>query len=85
MTVTVKNTGSRAGKEAVQLYVGDVESTPLRPVRELKGFAKVALEPGESKAVSFTLDKRSFAYWNQQIHDWHVETGVFTPSLSPRL
>ena len=78
VTVTVKNTGSRAGKEAVQLYVGDVESTPLRPVRELKGFAKVALEPGESKAVSFTLDKRSFAYWNQQIHDWHVETGVFT-------
>ena len=78
VTLTVKNTGSRAGKEAVQLYVGDVESTPLRPVRELKGFAKVALEPGESKAVSFTLDKRSFAYWNQQIHDWHVETGVFT-------
>ena len=78
VSVTVKNTGSRAGKETVQLYVGDVESTPLRPVRELKGFAKVALEPGESKAVSFTLDKRSFAYWNQQIHDWHVETGVFT-------
>ena len=78
VTLMVKNTGSRAGKEAVQLYVGDVESTPLRPVRELKGFAKVALEPGESKAVSFTLDKRSFAYWNQQIHDWHVETGVFT-------
>ena len=78
VSVTVKNTGSRAGKETVQLYVGDVESTPLRPVRELKGFAKVALQPGESKAVSFTLDKRSFAYWNQQIHDWHVETGVFT-------
>ena len=78
VTVTVKNIGSRAGKEVVQLYVGDAESTPLRPVRELKGFAKVALEPGESKAVSFTLDKRSFAYWNQQIHDWHVETGVFT-------
>ncbi len=77
-TLTVKNTGSRPGKEVVQLYVGDAESTPLRPVRELKGFAKVALLPGESKEVSFTLDKRSFAYWNQQIHDWHVETGVFT-------
>ena len=62
----------------VQLYVGDAESTPLRPVRELKGFAKVALEPGESREVSFTLDRRSFAYWNEQIHDWHVETGVFT-------
>ena len=75
---TVKNTGSRAGKAVAQLYVGDPESTPIRPVRELKGFAKVALQPGESKEVSFTLDKRSFAYWNAQIHDWHVETGVFT-------
>jgi beta-glucosidase len=78
VTATVKNTGSRAGKAVAQLYVGDVESTPIRPVRELKGFAKVLLQPGESKEVSFTLDKRSFAYWNRQIHDWHVETGVFT-------
>ncbi|MBQ6514579.1 MAG: glycoside hydrolase family 3 C-terminal domain-containing protein [Clostridia bacterium] len=76
--LTVKNTGSRAGKAVVQLYVGDAESTPLRPVRELKGFMKVALEPGECKEISLTLDKRAFAYWNQQIHDWHVETGVFT-------
>ena len=75
---TVKNTGSRAGKTVVQLYVGDAESTPIRPVRELKGFAKVDLQPGESREVSFTLDKRSFAYWNRQIHDWHVETGDFT-------
>lgn len=78
VTVTVTNTGDRAGKTVVQLYVGDKESTVLRPIRELKGFEKVALEPGESKDVSFTLDKRSFAYWNQQIHDWHVETGEFT-------
>ena len=77
VTATVKNTGSRAGKTVVQLYVGDAESTPIRPVRELKGFVKVALQPGESREVSFTLDKRAFAYWNQQIHDWHVETGVF--------
>ena len=76
--VTVTNTGSRAGKAVVQLYVGDVESTPIRPVRELKGFQKVMLQPGESREVSFTLDKRSFAYWDQQIHDWHVETGAFT-------
>ena len=75
--VTVKNTGKRAGKAVVQLYVGDEESTPIRPVRELKGFLKVALQPGESREVSFTLDKRSFAYWNKQIHDWHVETGAF--------
>ena len=78
VTLTVKNTGSRAGKTVVQLYVGDAESTPLRPVRELKGFEKVALQPGESREISFTLDKRSFAYWNREIHDWHVETGTFT-------
>ena len=78
VAVTVKNTGKRAGKAVVQLYVGDEESTPIRPVRELKGFSKVALQPGESREVSFVLDKRSFAYWNKQIHDWHVETGTFT-------
>ncbi len=77
-TVTVTNTGSRTGKTVVQLYVGDKESTVLRPVRELKGFQKVELAPGESKDVSFTLDKRSFAYWNTAIHDWHVESGEFT-------
>ncbi|MBR3332947.1 MAG: glycoside hydrolase family 3 C-terminal domain-containing protein, partial [Clostridia bacterium] len=79
-TVTVKNTGSRAGKTVVQLYVGDTEGyqNAVRPVRELKGFNKVELQPGESKEVSFTLCKRAFAYWNTQIHDWHVETGDFS-------
>lgn len=77
-TVTVKNTGARAGKTVVQLYVGDRESTVLRPVRELKGFEKVALAPGESKDVTFLLDKRAFAYWNEDLHDWYVETGEFT-------
>ena len=79
LTVTVKaaNTGKRAGKTVVQLYVGDRESTVLRPVRELKGFEKVELAPGESKDVTFTLDKRAFAYWNEELHDWHVETGEF--------
>ena len=76
-TVTVKNVGDRAGKTVVQLYVRDEESTPLRPVRELKGFEKVELLPGQTKQITFTLDKRSFAYWNQDLHDWHVETGVF--------
>ena len=77
-TVTVKNTGSRTGKTVVQLYVGDQESTVFRPVRELKDFAKVELQPGESRDVTFTLDKRAFAYWNEEIHDWHVESGEFT-------
>jgi len=80
-SVKVKNTGSRAGKAVVQLYVGDVESSVFRPVRELKGFEKVALEPGEEKEVCFTLDKRSFAYWNTQIHDWHVESGAFAVEI----
>ena len=77
VSVRVKNTGSRAGKTVVQLYVCDKQSTPIRPIRELKGFEKTALEPGEEKEVRFTLNKRAFAYWNTEIHDWHVETGEF--------
>ena len=79
-TVTVKNTGSRAGKAVVQLYAGDAEGfvNAVRPVRELRAFKKVALEPGESKEVSFTLGKRAFATWRSEIHDWWVETGDFT-------
>lgn len=75
--VSVKNIGTRAGKEAVQLYVRDVESSVLRPVKELKGFEKVSLEPGEEKEVTFVLDKRAFAYYNVDIKDWHVESGNF--------
>lgn len=78
VSVKVKNTGSRTGKEIVQLYVGDDESTAIRPVKELKGFEKVELAPGEEKTVEFTLDKRSFAYYNTEIKDWYVETGSFT-------
>lgn len=78
VTVTVTNTGTCAGKTVVQLYVGDKVSTVLRPVRELKGFEKVELAPGESKDISFELDKRAFAYWNTELGDWHVETGEFT-------
>ena len=79
-TVTVTNTGKRAGKAVVQLYTGAENGfvNAVRPVRELKGFKKVALEPGESKIVSFTLDKRSFATWRTEIHDWWVEGGVYT-------
>lgn len=77
VTVDVTNTGSVFGKEVVQLYVSDSESTVFRPVRELKGFEKVSLNPGETKTVSFTLSKRAFAYWNTSISNWHVETGAF--------
>lgn len=77
VTVNVKNTGSRAGKEIVQLYVKDEESSMVRPEKELKGFVKVELQPGEEKTVTFLLDKRSFAYYNVNLKDWHVETGDF--------
>ena len=76
-TATVTNTGARAGPAVVQLYVSDLKSTVRRPVRELKGFEKVELAPGESRDVQFTLDKRAFAYWNESLGDWHVETGEF--------
>ena len=78
VTVTAENTGSRPGKTVVQLYVGDEASTAIRPVRELKGFEKVELAPGERRDVTFLLDKRAFAYWNSDLGDWHVETGMFT-------
>jgi beta-glucosidase len=77
VSVTVNNTGDVVGKEIVQLYVRDVESTVIRPAKELKGFEKVQLQPGEEKIVTFFLDKRSFAYYNVDIADWHVESGVF--------
>ena len=77
-TCTVKNTGDRAGKTVAQLYVGQLGGDTIRPLRELKGFEKIALQPGEAKEVTFTLDKRAFAYWCNDIHDWHVETADFT-------
>lgn len=75
--VAVQNTGNRSGKEIVQLYVSDLASSIRRPIKELKGFHKVELAPGEKQIVSFTLDKRAFAYYNIQIKDWHVETGEY--------
>ncbi|MEN6472120.1 MAG: glycoside hydrolase family 3 C-terminal domain-containing protein [Clostridiaceae bacterium] len=77
VSVDVKNTGGVFGKEAVQLYVADRESSAIRPEKELKGFLKLALTPNETKTASFTLDKRAFAYWNTTLRDWHVESGIF--------
>lgn len=73
----VKNVGDVAGAEVAQLYVADVESTIFRPVKELKGFKKVYLEPGETKDIAIELDSRAFAYYNVNIKDWHVESGDF--------
>ncbi|RIX52451.1 glycosyl hydrolase [Paenibacillus nanensis] len=77
VSVTVKNTGQRFGKEIVQLYIKSRNGSVIRPEKELKGFAKVSLEPGEEKIVHFTLDKRSFAYYDTALKDWHVETGEY--------
>lgn len=77
VSVKVRNTGKVSGKEIVQLYVRDINSSVIRPEKELKGFEKVELNPGEEKEVIFTLDNRAFAYYNVDIKDWHVESGEF--------
>ncbi|MCR5111744.1 MAG: glycoside hydrolase family 3 C-terminal domain-containing protein [Ruminococcus sp.] len=77
VSVTVKNTGHVAGREVVQLYVRDCESTVIRPVKELKGFEKIELAPGESKVIVFTLERNAFAFYSDKIHDWFVESGDF--------
>jgi len=77
VTVDVKNTGNLAGKETVQVYVHDQKSDLIRPVKELKGFAKVELQPGETKTVSIHLDFRAFAYYHPEHKQWITEDGGF--------
>lgn len=77
VSVDVTNTGSRAGKETVQLYVSDHTGSCRRPPKELKGYEKIFLEPGETKTVRMELNKRSFAWFNTKIHDWYAATGNF--------
>ncbi len=77
VTVDVTNTGSVAGKEIVQVYVHDQKSALVRPEKELKGFAKVELQPGETKSVSIQLDFRAFAYYHPEYKQWITETGDF--------
>jgi beta-glucosidase len=73
----VKNTGSMAGHEIVQLYVSDLKSSLIRPPKELKGFKKINLDPGETKAVSFTLNDRSFSFYDPHRGAWVMEPGDF--------
>ncbi|MFC4616712.1 glycoside hydrolase family 3 C-terminal domain-containing protein [Cellulomonas algicola] len=77
VSATVTNTGDRPGAEVVQVYVRDPEASVLRPTRELKAFAKVALAPGESQTVTFTLDARDLSYWHPGLRRWVVEGGTF--------
>jgi beta-glucosidase len=76
VTAEIKNSGTVSGKEIVQLYVSDQNKGVSRPEKELKGFEKIELNPGETKTVTFKLDKRSFAYYNTNIKDWHVQGGT---------
>ncbi len=78
VTVTVKNVGGRAGREVVQVYVGDPAASVARPRRELKAFAKVGLEPGEQQQVSFSLSSRDLSYWSTVHGQWVLEGGEFT-------
>ncbi|WP_230399264.1 fibronectin type III-like domain-contianing protein [Novisyntrophococcus fermenticellae] len=78
VNVDVKNIGAMAGKEVVQLYVQDHTGTAVRPDKELKGFEAVYLQPGERKTVTMELDKRSFAWFNEEIGDWYAATGDYT-------
>ena len=77
-SVNVKNTGSREGAEVVQLYVHDDKASVERPYKELKGFAKVNLKPGESKDVEISIDRRALSFWDETTNGWKVEPGKFT-------
>lgn len=77
VSVDITNTGQVAGKEVVQVYVHDTQSTLARPIKELKRFAKVALAPGEMQTVTFSLDHATFAYWDDAQHAWVAEAGEF--------
>lgn len=77
VSVDVKNIGKTAGKEVVQLYVSADHKNIVTPLRELRDFRKILLQPGEKKTVTFTLGKRAFAYWSEDLHDWDVPTGCY--------
>jgi len=76
-SVKVKNTGSREGAEVVQLYISDLKSSLVRPIKELKGFEKIALKAGEEKTVTFTIDKTALSFFDDKKHDWVAEPGAF--------
>jgi beta-glucosidase len=77
VTLSVQNTGPRAGKEIVQLYVRDLDSSVARPPRELKAFAKIALQPGERAQVRFALDHSAFSFYDPVPGAWVAEPGAF--------
>ena len=77
VTFEVTNTGNRAGSEVAEVYVGEPHGSVPRPAKELKGFAKIQLNAGESRRLSLALDRRAFAYYNVVSHNWAVDAGDF--------
>ncbi len=77
LNASVKNTGSHAGKEVVQLYISDLKASLPRPPKELKGFRKILLQPGETKEVVFELDERAFSFYDPLLKKWRWEPGEF--------
>ena len=77
VSVEVSNVGEREGQEVVQLYVGDRKSSLPRPLKELKGFSKISLAPGESRVVDFTVDRDDLSFFDPEKHEWVAEPGVF--------
>ena len=76
-SVNVTNTGAFPGGEVVQLYIRDLVGSTTRPVKELKGFQKVKLAPGEEKAVTLTIDKKALSFFDDAKHEWVAEPGKF--------
>jgi len=85
VTAQVKNTGKVAGAEVVQLYLHDKEASVERPKKELKGFAKIYLAPGESKQISISLNQRDLSFWDVNTNDWLAEAGEFEVHLGTSL
>jgi beta-glucosidase len=77
VSCTVRNTGKRAGEEVVQVYVRDVRSSAPRPIKELKAFRKLRLEPGRQERVTFTLTREAFSFFDSRRGDWTAEAGDF--------
>uniref|UniRef100_UPI0026231A70 fibronectin type III-like domain-contianing protein n=1 Tax=Bacteroides sp. TaxID=29523 RepID=UPI0026231A70 len=75
--VNVKNTGAREGQEVVQMYISDKQSSLPRPIKELKGFQKIKLAPGEEKEVTFTINKEALSFFDDAKHAWVAEPGKF--------
>ena len=81
VSFTLKNVGRTRGAEVAQLYVQDVTSSVPRPQKELKGFQRIELDPGESTTVSLQLSKRDLSFWNPDTRDWFAEKGTFVVKI----